>query len=340
MTDSKTIYILSCEISSCMSCLVSGLETTILDIFKMADNKAMEKHRRPVYVAFEEQSVADNRDKQKAFGFFNQMSIAHVITKKNSIIPEKPRLHYNGTNRGNMIGLVAVQPSDEKWKLPFKEKREVFGSRRIAVGGPTVNMSADDTVAAERHKVLEKNRPREDDDVEPRFYHSLPPSLFEEIAHSFGAESVIDLTPGDGALAMAALELGIPYFGFCLTDEHMSKLHDRLKALTLAAMKNEKSALFEPASMKNDAGGTDDDDADDDDDGDSKAKKKRAAAKASDANEKKRKVEKAATSEIEAKKKVKKGSDLTTQLEKLKAQLHGKEKNDEIGDDDDKDGEW
>ena len=48
----------------------------------------------------------------------------------------KLRSHFNGTNRGDVIYGVKMMPFDhpDTWKLTVKEKREMYGRHRIAVG--------------------------------------------------------------------------------------------------------------------------------------------------------------------------------------------------------------
>ncbi len=56
----------------------------------------------------------------------------------------------------------------------------------------------------------------------------------------------MDLTPGDGELAMFAYRNNIPYTGLCLTDVHCEKLEARLFQKICSAMLDEGDKLFEP----------------------------------------------------------------------------------------------
>ena len=64
--------------------------------------------------------------------------------------------------------------------------------------------------------------------MEPVFYHSMSQHLWAELLYDFGVGAVIDLTAGDGAVAMAALRAGCPYTGVTLTDPHTTELRKYL----------------------------------------------------------------------------------------------------------------
>ncbi len=69
---------------------------------------------------------------------------------------------------------------------------------------------------------------RTDASVEPVFFHSASSLLWGEILYNFTVGAVIDLTAGDGAVAMASLRAGCPYVGVALTDTHATELRKRV----------------------------------------------------------------------------------------------------------------
>lgn len=67
-------------------------------------------------------------------------------------------------------------------RRPVKEKKQLFGKHRIAVGG----QNPDGEICGRKS----------DTTVEPVFFHQGPQSLEEELIHSHSVGAVNDLTPG------------------------------------------------------------------------------------------------------------------------------------------------
>ena len=78
----------------------------------------------------------------------------------------------------------------------------------------------------------------------------MPKAWFAELLHTFYAKLVVDLTPGDGKFAWEALSRRIGYLGIAFTDEHATELINKLRQLTLEAMKDPSSMLYTPAFAK------------------------------------------------------------------------------------------
>ena len=62
----------------------------------------------------------------------------------------------------------------------------------------------------------------------------MPELCWQEILFDFRIGAVIDLTPVDGMLAMAALHARIPYTGLVFTQRHADELLHKLQLLVLA----------------------------------------------------------------------------------------------------------
>ena len=89
-------------------------------------------------------------------------------------------------------------------------------------------------------------KPCSEEIEEPVFHHSYPRCLFQEICEAFELQAILDLTPGDGELAMFAYRNNIMYTGLCMTKVHCEKLHARLFQLIRSAMLDDGDKLFSP----------------------------------------------------------------------------------------------
>ena len=98
---------------------------------------------------------------------------------------------------------------------------------------------ADDIEEPDERKVK-----RTPEAVEPVFYHGYPPIVFQDTLRSLQVRHCIDLTPGDGAAALACYKLGIVYLGFTFTAVHAEQLAARLEHEILQAMANEADPLY------------------------------------------------------------------------------------------------
>ena len=78
---------------------------------------------------------------------------------------------------------------------------------------------------------------RTDDTKELAFFHAFPSIRWDEVIHDYQLGAILDITVGDGSLALTTVRNQITYTGFALTDEHkdmvMARLLDLLCAGTL-----------------------------------------------------------------------------------------------------------
>ena len=80
------------------------------------------------------------------------------------------------------------------------------------------------TTTCDRHTPEE----RKDDNIEPMTYGSLPMKLYLCILKFLKVTDVVDMTPGDGNLAMACIISKIGYVGCCFTEAHANKLREHM----------------------------------------------------------------------------------------------------------------
>jgi hypothetical protein len=143
-------------------------------------------------------------------------------------IPEKAHTKYQGTNRGDVIGLIHMPALEGAWQLPFSKKKAVYADRLVS--GDT-----QDKDARSQHR---------DDSLEPTFYNFMPELFFQNLYVTMSGVGVIDLSAGPGEAAKAALVMKRPYLGLCLTEGHVTLLYRHLVNWALSEMGSEGSPLY------------------------------------------------------------------------------------------------
>jgi hypothetical protein len=69
--------------------------------------------------------------------------------------------------------------------------------------------------------------------------------LWGEILYDFQVGAVIDLTAGDGVVAMASLRVGCPYVGVTLTDTHATELRKHVHNTAFQAAATEGDDMYD-----------------------------------------------------------------------------------------------
>jgi len=82
--------------------------------------------------------------------------------------------------------------------------------------------------------------------MEPVFYHSLPPTFYEDIINAFGLTAIIDCTPGDGALALSAYKANVVYTGLTFNEDHSLHLQQHLESTIWRKMTTDTDVIFDP----------------------------------------------------------------------------------------------
>ena len=68
----------------------------------------------------------------------------------------------------------------------------------------------------------------------------------QELIHDFSLGAIICIGAGDGAAALACLHARIPFTGFCLTQEHKTRLRARLEEQLVRGNLKQNSKFYEP----------------------------------------------------------------------------------------------
>ena len=174
----------------------------------------------------------------------NQAEKLYFVTQVPLDLVERDRLHFDGTNRGNCLGPVALPPFSDKmvWKASTNLKREIIGKTggKILVGGGLALSG----VSSEEAKKLSE-APKFPNQEDPVFFHAPPICLGEELMHSYDLRAIFSLTVGQGDLALTCLRYRRPFFGLCLSSAHRDGLMARLEQLIWQAMQTTGDKLYE-----------------------------------------------------------------------------------------------
>ena len=166
----------------------------------------------------------------------------YIVASKTMELPEQPRTMYNlvsKTTRGDTSGPILFKSWTEIWKATVQDKRAIYGaSNRVAIGGSGPDADAS---AANRKSLT---------DLEPIVLHSMPVEFYFVMFQEVPPAAVIDLTPGDGSMAVASLLSKVPYLGVGFTQRHADGLLEHVQATIFAEMCKETSKLYDPSLAK------------------------------------------------------------------------------------------
>ena len=111
----------------------------------------------------------------------------------------------------------------------------MYGANIIKVGGTdgyiddNKHERGDSSDQEEESVKEEKVTARTNNMSEALFFHAMPVEFFEELIHDYSLGAIICIGVGDGAAALACLRHGVPFTGFCLTEEHKTRVRARLE---------------------------------------------------------------------------------------------------------------
>lgn len=123
-----------------------GNEGSMMNAF-CTDDGRMATTKRSIWLHFTEESVTKRYNKVGG-STVQQEELMNLVSRNPLHFSGRKRRHFEGTHRGSILGPMALESYDSVtfWKLPEKEKRDLFGkANRIAVGGagPDADAGAD-----------------------------------------------------------------------------------------------------------------------------------------------------------------------------------------------------
>ena len=176
---------------------------------------ALLKHKATKMLVFEEDSVTARLDRVR--GSIAQTETFTIIAADPIVFPAKKKLHFAGSARGAVIGPVSLPnyQDDAVFKLTLPEKKLLYDTHRVAVGGPTEDGP---TVMPSKDVPI------------PVFYKFHPVNVAEEIGHCLDLVALLDLTPGQGSFALAAIRAKFLWVGVTFNKIHTNFLKEFLLA--------------------------------------------------------------------------------------------------------------
>ena len=169
---------------------------------------------------------------------YRQEEHLYIVSASTPALKPTKFQNYKGSTAGSMIGPIIMPSLDGLWTRSWPVKKEIFtAANMIAVGGRVDDDEDDSTVKA---------KPRDKDTIEPVFFHALPQTFYNEILGAIPLAGVVDLCPGDGALALAAYKRGICYTGLCFSDAHKHQLQAHIERSIFQAMSDVNDLIYEP----------------------------------------------------------------------------------------------
>jgi hypothetical protein len=251
------------------------------------EGRKLTRHCRTVHITKDEASLKKRRKLARMTTAIDQMERMYVVSREPLVLRTQKRALCDGqTNKGNWLGPVVLPTWSSSWQLTFGQKKELFGLQRRAVGGAmdieeeaeddlgseVVAVSDDDTAAGAADEETPETKAcienfivgpgrgrapaRPDGQREPVFFHTYPVTFFETVLSDYHISHVIDLTPGAGLMALAAIRKKLPYLGIAFTETHRKELDDHLTYLVQQEYITEGSNLYEPAFAELVAKGT------------------------------------------------------------------------------------
>ena len=91
---------------------------------------------------------------------------------------------------------------------------------------------------------------RTDDAKELAFFHALPSTFWDEVVQDYQLGAILDITVGDGSLALTAVRNRIAYTGFAFTDYHKEMVMARLLDLMSAGALKEGDKWYDQNLIK------------------------------------------------------------------------------------------
>ena len=199
-----------------------------------------ERIKKPGFVptilqlAYTQESITARRKVVRASpGSIRQVGWCHVVAHSRVNLPERQRLHYQGSTAGDLITGLEVPDLSRGWQTTWGDKKILYNKKNlIAVGGKT--KGADGPTTEKKTYSI----------IVPTCYHPMPLLFYLEMLNIFFAELVIDLTPISAVFAWACFQSRVGYVAICFTSEHVDMLYDYLKGKMKEEIADSTSKLY------------------------------------------------------------------------------------------------
>ncbi|CAK0797157.1 unnamed protein product [Prorocentrum cordatum] len=192
-----------------------GNEMALLSGLCDANQKALQKCKKVLCVMYSEASIRERLKICRNTSGALQVEWMFLITSSSLTLPDKPRIHFEGTSNGEFVGPVAWAPFDssDTWCLPQAIKKTVITKTNVVLAGGSTY--APDSTTDEK-KESEK---------EIAFIRSLKKE----------------------SEALAAIRARIPYVGVAFNTAHRDQLLMHIDKTVLKMFQVEGDKLYQPA---------------------------------------------------------------------------------------------
>ncbi|CAK0812470.1 unnamed protein product, partial [Prorocentrum cordatum] len=216
------------------------------DLFLLFDNhlhyNVQKFQKKQIYLSYDEDSLRHRMGCVRGNSQFDQIEYLTLCSKDelSMCLPNTKRLIYPGSNSGNKIGDIELPPVSALWQLPCKVKHQIHGAFRVEAGGGTKGEEGPGR----------GNKRKTVDTVEPVFWRGRPVKFYTELKHSYRMGKCIDISVGDGTLAVLCAQNRIPYFGFSLNEKHAKAVRQRCIQVMLERKFTEGDKSYDPELAK------------------------------------------------------------------------------------------
>jgi hypothetical protein len=193
---------------------------------------------------FEEASLRQRRRATRS-KLMEQTEKLFIFVDTLLTLPDRKRKHYPGSNRGQSWGFLVMEPVESLWHVQWQTKQAAYGKEAIRpVGGKADEGDTEIVDDVVEDKAIKPTT------LVPMVWHGLPKLFYTELLQVNNCLGIIDFTPGDGNMALAALHHrgstgGIVYCGWCHTEQHAQLLREYLGQQVLQSMRQEGSSLYD-----------------------------------------------------------------------------------------------
>ena len=116
----------------------TGLKNSLTGSLVDENKRSLARNFRPIYIMFEQDGLEDRTERCRGFTALNQVERVYLITHDVLDLPLRDRLHWDGNNRGNMVGPVAPLKwnANGTWTATVASKKDIMGKQgEVLVGG-------------------------------------------------------------------------------------------------------------------------------------------------------------------------------------------------------------
>ena len=221
--------------------------------------------RKTVNLVYCEESVKAKKERVKGVNAVSQQEAMHIVSRTAYDVPERKRLVYAGSNRGDTMAFLRLPPWESCWLMSFDDKKRLWAKSRVAVGGKTfedgdsMDEDFDDDIVDDGPDIVPpsfssdgttlqaKPKTRVGSNYEPVSFHPLPLDFYKDVLSSYFIKDMFDATPGDGTAARACLaSANVGYVGIVCSDFHGERLRDHLVTYMLTLFGEPQSWHYKP----------------------------------------------------------------------------------------------